>query len=294
MGPLTMFGVAALAQTVGDSLGGSHGLPIVPYWGEPVTYYTAWDDGVLNWNRWDGVTSTHTWTDGFPPNPSEYGEVTSVIPAGGTSVFVRWDNGALDWYRHDGFASSADGWTGPVRVGSGWDVFVAIAGGGQGVVYGLTADGSLYWYKYDAYLSATGPYAWRPWTLVRTGMQAITELYGSDNGSLYGKTANGDLYYYQHLGWTTGAPTWGEAQRVGTGWNVFNEIVALPDDQLIGIRWEYPTASWWYRHQPGTTPAAWLAAIPFPYPYDEPSASGPPPSFAALPYTHTLVWALLP
>jgi hypothetical protein len=66
---------------------------------------------------------------------------------------------------------------------------------------------------------------------------------------LYGITNAGELYWYQHLGQSTGTPVWangGNPQTVGSGWNIFKQVLASAGGYLYGI----PNNGdlYWYQH----------------------------------------------
>ncbi|MFJ8310594.1 MULTISPECIES: FG-GAP repeat domain-containing protein [unclassified Streptomyces] len=125
--------------------------------------------------------------------------------------------------------------------GSGWNMYnkvIAVGdvtGDGKPDLMARTPSGDLYLYAGTGDLSA--PFA--PGRKIGTNWNMFDQIVGANDvngdglGDVYGRTPNGDLYFYASTG-NPAAPL-AAGVKVGTDWNIYNQIVALDDQNGDGF-----------------------------------------------------------
>lgn len=79
--------------------------------------------------------------------------------------------------------------------------------------------------------------------------QRFVRLIGGGNGVIYAIQADGRLLWYRNLGWATSSPSWanaGTARQIGTGWAMFETVLAGADGTIFAMRGNGDLL--WYRY----------------------------------------------
>jgi hypothetical protein len=144
-------------------------------------------------------------------------------------VLVRTSNGAMLMYTGNG----ASGWKGASTIGSGWTVmnhvFAAgdFSGDGHEDVMARDTAGRLYLYRGD------GKGGWLGWGVVGTGWGHMTAIFspgdfsGDGNVDVLALDGAGNMWLYPGDG--KGDWRWGEESKVGSGWNMFDQVFPAGD-----------------------------------------------------------------
>lgn len=124
--------------------------------------------------------------------------------------------------------------------GSGWNMFnkvVSVAdvtGDGHNDLLARTPGGDLYLYAGTGNLSApfaAGKKVGSNWSMFDQIVGA-NDVNGDGLGDVYGRTPNGDLYFYAGTG--NAANPLKAGVKVGFGWDIYNQIVAVDDQNGDG------------------------------------------------------------
>lgn len=81
--------------------------------------------------------------------------------------------------------------------------------------------------------SATAP------VVAYDSLQRFIRLMPGGNGVIYAVQSDGALQWYRNVGWANGAATWangGQSLTIGTGWQIFNQILVDSNGQMLAFR----------------------------------------------------------
>ena len=95
--------------------------------------------------------------------------------------------------------------------------------------------------------ASTGPTAGAS-TPAYDPLQRFIRLVPGGNGVIYAVQSDGSLLWYRHEGWTNGTASWangGQGLTIGTGWQVFDQIMCDSTGQILAFRPDGTCA--WYR-----------------------------------------------
>ncbi|MFJ8693608.1 FG-GAP repeat domain-containing protein, partial [Streptomyces roseolilacinus] len=180
-----------------------------------------------------------------PVNDIEFGlygdpgeKFKDVIPVGDFTGNGTADVLALSPYGTLSFRETYDGGTGtssPYWSGVGWNIYNKalsvgdVSGDGKVDVLARTPEGELFLYRGTGVGSA--PLQTR--LKVGSGWHVYDQLVGVNDangdglGDLYARTPNGDLFFYAGTG--TPLTPFKARVKVGTGWNVYNQLSSSDD-----------------------------------------------------------------
>ncbi|GGY30048.1 FG-GAP repeat domain-containing protein [Streptomyces xanthochromogenes] len=184
------------------------------------------------------------WTPG--QQPAMFGNALGaykdlILPGdlgGGTApeVLDLSPNGVLTLHPDvDSYGIYSSGWS-----GSGWNMFNKVVsvgdvtGDGHNDLMARTPGGDLYLYAGTGNLSApfaAGKKVGSSWNIFDQIVGA-NDVNGDGLGDVYGRTPNGDLYFYAGTG--NAANPLKAGVKVGTNWNIYNQIVAVDDQNGDG------------------------------------------------------------
>jgi hypothetical protein len=151
--------------------------------------------------------------------------------SGGPEVLGLTQTGRLKMFAYDDY-----GFDSPLWTGSGWQMFNQVAavgdtnGDGFGDLLARTPSGDLYFYKSTG--DAASPFAAR--VRVGTGFGIYDQLIGAGDftgtgrETLVARDLNGDLWMYLLDG--NAARPVATRVKIGTGWNVYAQIIGTGDD----------------------------------------------------------------
>lgn len=186
---------------------------------------------------------------------------------GRPDLVARKPDGTL-WFYAGGGASSADAGFEGMQIATGWSDYNAIIGAGdvngdgRADLLARKFDGTLWLYPGTGVINATSSGLASP-VRIGTGWQIFTEIIaaGDVNGDqkpdLLGRKADGTLWLYAGTGLASASNSgYRPGVRVGTGWNIFDQVVGIGDldrdgnDDLLGMR---PDGSLWYYRGTGAS-----------------------------------------
>jgi hypothetical protein len=158
----------------------------------------------------------------------------------GDEVLGLTESGRLNMFSIDGLINGTPIWT-----GNGWQIYnqvVAVGdtnGDGWGDLLARTPSGDLYLYKGTG--NASAPLSAR----INVGhgygiydqLTGAGDITGTGHETLVARDLNGDLWMYQLDG--TAASPLAARVKIGTGWNIYNQLIGWGDDnastgQLMG------------------------------------------------------------
>ena len=88
--------------------------------------------------------------------------------------------------------------------------------------------------------------------------QRFIRLMPGGNGVIYGLQSDGALLWHRHEGWANGTATWangGQPVTVGTGWQVFSQVLVDTTGQMLAFRPD-GTCAWYQRMTSSATTGA--------------------------------------
>ncbi|MFI9584827.1 hypothetical protein ACIHCQ_23960 [Streptomyces sp. NPDC052236] len=187
--------------------------------------------------------------------------VTKLSPIGmdnrGGGVVAREPSGLLWYYPASGKKWGRQVFKPRVRVGTGWDAYNSVRGTGDVTKDGyadlITRDKAGVLWLHQGTGIESQPFAAR--TKVGSGWDTYNALTGGIDvtkdgiADLYTRDTSGDLWLYQGTG--NPAKPYATRVKVGTGWNIYNALIAPGDDSLIGkgalLARDKDGKLWWYR-----------------------------------------------
>lgn len=206
------------------------------------TLYALKKNGDLLWYRHDDYLNGGTAWKGPVRVGTGWNSFTKVISMGDGVLYGLLPDGTLRWNRHNNYKTGEGFYAGwdprPMIVIKDWNKYKTIFGGGNGVFYAVGQDGKLYWYRHTYLAPQVVPpvgksagttrvmtnrwnSTWQGPKEVGTGWDSFTKLFCGGDGDIYGILPSGELRGYKHLGWETGAATWGNYVVMDNGWNKF-------------------------------------------------------------------------
>ncbi|MFI9584828.1 hypothetical protein ACIHCQ_23965 [Streptomyces sp. NPDC052236] len=222
------------------------------------------DDGRLNSHETfpvevDPLTKNYRWNHGT--GWDAFDALTKLSPIGmdnrGGGVVAREPDGLLWYYPSNGKKWSQDLFKPRVRVGTNWNIYSSIRGTGD-----VTKDGNadliardragvLWLYKGTG--NDAAPFA--PRTQVGTGWGVYNAMTGGIDvtkdgvADLYARDTAGDLWLYKGTGFPSSP--YATRVKVGSGWNIYNALIAPGDGSLNGkgalLARDAGGKLWWYR-----------------------------------------------
>ncbi|WP_030906512.1 FG-GAP repeat domain-containing protein [Streptomyces sp. NRRL F-5126] len=193
-----------------------------------------------NGTIWQFTTGDYKWTQ-HGTSDVKYRDILtpgSETSTSGAQVLTLSITGQLSLWDYSSFPSGS-----PVWSGSGWNMYnkvIAVGdtdGDGHGDLLARTPGGDLYLYLGTG--SASHPFT----SKVKVGydydgydqLLGGGDITGTGHESLIARDLSGNLWYYQLDG--TAANPLARRVRIGTGWNVYNQIIGYGDDptQIGGI-----------------------------------------------------------
>ncbi|MEU3448356.1 VCBS repeat-containing protein [Streptomyces thermolilacinus] len=208
--------------------------------------------------RGEGSPLDHEWGRDLGVNWGRYDRLTKLAPIDvrgrGGDVVARDASGVL-WY-HQLAGGGRTAFKAPVRVGSGWGVYRSVRGAGD--LTGdarddlIAVDGSGALWLYPGTGDPARPFEARRqigtgWS-VYTSLTGGLDITGDRKADLIARDASGGLWLYRGTGVGT-APFQTRAQ-IGTGWNIYDTLIAYGDvtadgdPELLardsaGVLWQY-------------------------------------------------------
>lgn len=133
------------------------------------------------------------------------------------------------------------------QIGQGWQKFSKVFSGGGGILYAIQPTGELFWYKDKFGNGANAPNGGTGWEVnsgnqIGFDWQKFSQVIGGEDGVIYAIKPNGELLWYRdefrngtnapsgHTGWAANS-----GKQIGTGWNVFTQVVYGGDGMLYGV-----------------------------------------------------------
>ncbi|MFI8767953.1 FG-GAP repeat domain-containing protein [Streptomyces sp. R-07] len=198
--------------------------------------------GDLIFRKWDGTVNTAT-TSGQGGQFGSFSEPPKdVVPIGnqdgnasGPEVLTLSQTGVLSLYADATPTTASLAWQ-----GKGWNIYNKIVApgdvndDGRADVVARDNDGNLY--LYYATGNRTAPFATR--VKIGTGWNIYDQMigFGDNNGDgwadLLGRDSAGTLWFYAGKG--DKSQPFAARVKVGTGWNIYNQIVPVGDDDGDG------------------------------------------------------------
>ncbi|MBW8871809.1 MAG: VCBS repeat-containing protein [Leifsonia sp.] len=199
-----------------------------------------------------------------------------LIPAGDADgdgspdLLTRTASGAL--YFHAGTIASLPGYGAPQTVGAGWQSFSTVIGAGDlngdadPDIVTIRGDGTLWSYRGKG-SSAGVNNSYLSGTLIGWGWSSFVRVIdagdvdGNGTGDLVAVRSDGTLWLYLSTGTVaSGQPTYEAGRLIGTGWTVFDKIIAGDFDgdgkrDLLATRTD--GSLWFYPGIPRSNGSGW-------------------------------------
>jgi len=150
-------------------------------------------------------------------------------------------DGTLWFYAGTGSVSSTEsGYKAGIQVGWGWNTLSAVQGvgdlngDGKSDLIAVRSDGALIFYAGTGVIDSTHQ-GYQPGVVLNVGAAGAQELIaprdftGDNKADLIVRKTDGTLWLYPGTGSQTAAAVLGTPYRIGTGWSVFQTVVAPGD-----------------------------------------------------------------